>query len=301
MNKMISKLIKLPLLLLLIYNSSFAQNSIPESLEEKMQYCNTNFSDILVSEIKKDFQALELHFIKKGLLIDNSGSSYYNVYEKIAEKGTFDFQTNYSLRKIDSINKSTFKACFYKLLTADQLNNLTDRQVDVMSNLAIGFQGNVNLSEVGKRFVNLFVPDDFQLEYFQYMSLYSFYLMSQPTSNLFSIIPDHGVTIETLETVVISLDENDEISAFGKKVTIEEARELVAELCISDSISVIEMYSSRSASYESYINLLKAINEPINEYRNRKSKEKFGIEYSELAVEQREEISNIKVILKEPK
>ncbi|WP_460512817.1 hypothetical protein [Cyclobacterium sediminis] len=276
---------------LLLTLSSYGQQITPEEFLQKIEFCNTNLPNELIPEIKKELKQLENHFIERGLLVDNSGKSYYNVYKRIAETNSFNFQTNISLTILDSLAPQTITTCFFKLLTEDQLSKVNQHHLESASNNAKGFDGETTIGVIAQRFVDLFTSEDFELDYFKQSSLLGFYKMSSPNNGILSVFPKYEVKSNANELLQINLNEQSEIWIFGKAIDMDHLTKLVEDFIKIDPIQrAISINSSRNASYESYLKMIEAVNKSINELREELASQKFKMSFSELSSEQKNQV-----------
>lgn len=294
----------IPFLLLLTLNAC-AQHTTPDEFQQRIDYCTSNFPDELISLIKKELSQLENHFIESGLLADNSGESYHNVYKRIAETNSFDFQTNISLNTLDSLDQQTIRTCFFRLLTEDQLTNVNQHHLEVANNITKGLEGNITIGTIAQRYVDLLTPEDFELAYFKHASLRGFYEMSKPRDGILSVLPKYNANENAAELLQINLNEKSRVLVNGNIVDNEELPNLVRNFIQADPINrAVSINPTRDASYESYIAMLEAVNKPFNELREEMAKREFQLSFSELAPEQQREIEKSiprNIIMNEPK
>jgi len=65
------------------------------SIESKHFDCIVKTSSELGVDLKKELSDFEEHLIESGVLADNSGESYYKIYEIIKETGDINFAFQY--------------------------------------------------------------------------------------------------------------------------------------------------------------------------------------------------------------
>ena len=97
------KKITVIILLILISISCKSQDRV---VEKTFNDCYFNSMPNQGKEIKTFHNEYESLLISNGILNDNSGESYYNLFKKIMRSEITDTKTNFSL--IDSINKLSY-------------------------------------------------------------------------------------------------------------------------------------------------------------------------------------------------
>lgn len=77
----------------LIFISCYGQDY---KVEKQLFECLVSSSEILGIDLKKELFDFENHLIEIGILKDNSGNSYYQIYKHIEKEGDINFSFNYS-------------------------------------------------------------------------------------------------------------------------------------------------------------------------------------------------------------
>lgn len=299
------KFVPIIFILLYVFGSSCSQNLKRKEINNKINSCDLQFPNELIPNVKKEFLELESYFIRHGLLKNRSGESYLEVYRKIAESDSFNFQSDTSFTLIDSIDRNLTTPCIYKLFTNDQLAQVTEHHLEVANKITTGLEENKNLSSIAKRYIELLKPEDFELEYLKQAALFGFYKMSKPKTELMSMVPDYKVKKDINQVLKIELKQNDTLMVAGEEVKLDKVIVLVRDFITEDPINrAIEIYPSRAASYAMYLNLLDAVNIPINDLREEQARKTFKLNFTNLSIEQKDKIENKvpkNIIIKEVK
>jgi hypothetical protein len=107
--------IQIFILLVFIFNSCSGQDY---TIETKHFNCLVTTSDEFGVNLKKELSDFEAHLIRTKVLADNTGNSYYKIFEITKETGDINFEFQYSL--LDSI-KSNFDNIEFSYVNADCL------------------------------------------------------------------------------------------------------------------------------------------------------------------------------------
>ncbi len=245
----------------LISNFLVAQNA-PTLPQERLDFCDSNLSDEQTTQLRKELDKLEHYFLANGLLNDKSGTSYRAVYKQIAEENDLIFAIDTTFQLLDNLDFQVYTGCFYKVLTPEQLTQLSSRHLEATQRISGNYNGNVTPSLVAQRILDNLTDEDFELEYFRVSALLTFYRVSSPTPTLNLGIPDIGQPENTnIQTIHIILNANDKIVIDDKIFTIDNAKKRIYDfLSTSPKVRGIELTASRNASYSAYINITEMFN-----------------------------------------
>jgi hypothetical protein len=232
------------------------------SLLERTEFCNSELSREQTAQLKDELNGLEDYFIKKGLLADKSGSIYYAVYKKIAAENDLNINIDSTFQLLNSLDYKVLISCFFKVLTKEELSELSLRHYEASVRISENYEGNITPSTVAQRILDNYTLDDFNLEFFRISSLVTFYQIASPTPILDLGLPDNRIYSEiNFETIQIILDEQSRINIDNKIRSIEEAAgELNLFLLTDPKNKGIELIISNQAKYESYLKLMDVIN-----------------------------------------
>jgi len=280
---------KIILLLIIISVQACAQQP-PEIIADRIEFCNSSFDRGLTPRLTKEFEELENHFIKGGLLPNNSGSSYYSVYKSIAKDDDLNFSSDYSSALIDSIEFNVLSKCFYLLLSSNELQELTQRHYEASKKIYEPISGNVSPGMIAQRIIDHLTEEDFDLKFYKLSSLLTFYKIATPTG--INLLPTGNGSDKSIDQwLSIKLDDDDIITLSSRAITIDLLRtELLNFLGNETTGKAVEITASRDASYEMYIKLLDTVNERFNIIRSLDANNKFGKNYDDLNDIQKESI-----------
>lgn len=235
--------------LILMFNSCSSQDY---SVETKLFDCLSEKSKVIGIDLKNELTDFEEHLLRSGVLKDNSGQSYYNLFEIIKETGEINFAFQYSL--IDSF-KSNSESVEFIDLKADCLNleekteHTKKYKRSKLNKLKVGMDSirnveNINTSDVAKVILRVLDPKDFEHNYYKMTALLMLATMRDidldvelelirklPTLNL-----NEKEIIEKRNLILLCLTaDNDSVKVNNMKVSIEDLPDIVARYINSDS------------------------------------------------------------------
>lgn len=262
----------------------------PALIADRIEFCESNFDRSLKARISEEFDKLEDHLISAGLLKDNSGESYYSVYKTIARENDLSFSSDYSSPLLDSMDSDVLSKCFYLLLTDTELQELTPRHYEASQKIYGPMSGDISMGSISQRIIDNLNEGDFDLKFYKLSSLLVFYRVASPKG--IQILPDlNEDNVEYEEQISISIDDNDVIYIDSEEIDITKLRLEIIEFLGERTIGKgVQLIASRGTSYEAYIKLLDAVNEPFNHIRDLESKKEFGLNYDDLNKAQRDVI-----------
>ena len=261
------------LITFLILISPLSAQELPQFIRERIDFCDSKFSDEQAKQLLEDLNELEDYFIKKRLLKDKSGISYRAVYERIVNENDLSFEIDTTFELLDTLGFQVYTSCFYKALTPEQLSALTLRHQEAAERIANNNEGDITPSIVAQRILDNLTIDDFELEFYRVSSLLTFYRIAYPAPSLDLGLPNLSQNTDTdIETIELVLNKNNQIEIEKNILTLEEAEEKIYQFLLTEPLKKgVEFTPSRDASYESYLELLEMLNSVYDSL-----KEEFG-------------------------
>ena len=152
------------------------------------------------------------YLIRKGLLHDETGTSYRAVYKWIANDNDLNFKIDTSFQLLDSLEFKVYKNCIYKLITDEQLSRLTVRHLRAAERITQNYTGNLSPGMVAQRILDNLTADDFNLQFYKVSSLMAFYKIAYSSPSLLIKSPDAYInTSSGLKTMKVRLNHEDQI------------------------------------------------------------------------------------------
>lgn len=233
----------------------------PYSFKERAEFCDSQITADQSAQLLQELDVLEDYFIKKGLLADNSARSYRTVYEKISEANDLNFEIDTTFQLLDSLDYKVLLTCFYKVLTNAQLSELNLNHYEAGLRISENNGEEISPKIVAQRILDNLSLDDFELDFFRVASLVTFYLIASPSS-IIDIFPEHSeITDSDFEYIKVLLDEKSRICIENKIVSVNKAKATINQFLSQDPNNRgIELTSSKSTTYKSYLELMEEIN-----------------------------------------
>ncbi|MFN3998012.1 hypothetical protein [Algoriphagus sp.] len=249
------------LTLFLANHTTLLAQEFLSSLLDRTDFCNSELSEEQTAQLKDELFGLEDYFIKKGLLADKSGRSYHAVYKKIAAENNLNFNLDSTFQMLNSLDFKVLLTCYYKVLCNGQLSDLNLNHY--VAGLRISEYNAEEISPriVAQRILDNLTMDDFELDFFRVSSLVTFYLIANSTSIIDQIFDSNEETDSNFEYIKVLLDEKSRICIEKKIVSVDKAKAKINQFLSQDPNNRgIELTSSRSATYKSYLELMEEIN-----------------------------------------
>lgn len=255
----------------IISNSLIAQD-LPKFIQNRLDFCDSNLKDEQVTELRKELNDLEDYFLMNGLLANDSESSYRAVYEQIVKQNDLIFEIDTTFSLLDNLKFQVYTSCFFKVLTPEQLSQLTQRHQKAVERISGDYEGNVTPGLVAQRILDNLTEDDFKLEFFKISALLSFYRTSSPTSSLNLGLPAFSQGGNTnIQTIQVILNENSQIVIDNNVFTAAGAELAIYEfLSVEPKMRGIEFMASRGASYETYLITTEIFNSVYSKLKSEK-------------------------------
>jgi hypothetical protein len=277
-------------ILLLSFEGLYAQKAANTYLKHK-EFCDENIPTNLIPRLKKELSDLEQFFINKGLLLDNTGKSYYKVYEMMAKEGDLYFTLDTSFALIDSLDFSVPQKCFYRVVSDEQLSELKKRHHKAAQKIVSKQKGDITLRIIAQRVITHLKEEDFDLEFYRVSSLLSFYMLSNHIEMVPYLPNNVQVKAKVDNTLKLVLNENSELYLNNQVINHDRVEEVISGFLNGDLTKLaIEIDASRSATYESLMKLMKVIDSRYEELRNEQSLIEYSQVYSKLITEHKKNI-----------
>lgn len=316
----------LTLILIISISSCFGQDY---SIESKHFDCLVKTSYELGVDLKQELSDFENHLIKTGVLADNSGDSYYKIYETIRVTGDISFVFNYTF--LDSIKLSIDNIEFGDLNTdcmklAEKTQNTRKYRRSKLYQLKVSMDSikniaNINAGEVAAVILRILSPKDFEQDYYKMTTLLLLATTQDIDSGIIRKLPPlsdkkENEPIEKRNLLVVYVtSDNDSVKVNDSKVSIEDLSKIVEKYIISDSkdnslpelipIQIdligncyqsklnISLQNDRETSYSTYIKVQNKLTDAYKKVRNDKAKEFFNLEFDKLSTEQQTSIKEL--------
>lgn len=250
------------LTILLVINSNLFAQKLPNFVQERIEFCDTYFSDAQAIQLQKELNELENYLVKNGLLADKSGSSYRAVYERIVKENDLNFEIDTTFELLDTLEFQVYTGCFYKVLTSKQLSELTFKHQVAANRIAEAYDGDITPGIIAQRIIDNLTLDDFELEFYKVSSLLTFYRIASTAKALDFGLPKFDIiTNPNLETIEVVLDADGLIKIENCILSLDEAKKRVYQfLSTEPNKKGVEVSASRSATYESFDRLMDMLN-----------------------------------------
>jgi len=240
-------------------------------------------------ELKQYHKEYESLLISNGILIDNSGVSYYNLFKKIMRSEITDTKTNFSF--IDSINKLSYiDLIHYNQNCTDKIKSLdiykksnTYRFEKAMDSLKDPYNDQIKMMDGIIRSLN---EKDFELDFYKIRALLVMERMhSIPELFEEKVYPE--IQLKTAFKVI--LNKNNEIVFNGEKVSNDNLDILVENYLRNErtnSLIIIDTY--RDVKYGDYVKFIESFEFVFSKLRNELSKVKFHKLFENLTENEKE-------------
>jgi len=299
------------------------------SIESKHFDCLVKTASELGVDLKKELSDFEEHLIKTGVLADNSGESYYKIYEIIKETGDIDFVFQYSLldsvkSSIDNVEFSDLSSDCLKLAEKTQKSRKFKRsklyQLKISMD-SITNSGDINVSNVTAVILRILNPSDFEHDYYKMTALLMLASTQDIDTGLIRKLPPlsdneekEPIDKRNLLLVYVTTD-NDSVKLNNTKVSIEDLTDFVESYITGDSKDttmpelipihidligdcfqsklIISLQNDRGTSYSTYIKVQDKLTDAYKKVRNDKAMEFFDLEFDKLSTEQQTSIREL--------
>ena len=238
--------------------------------------------------------------INEKILADNSGKSYRQVLQKIADGNEFNkvpskFFTD-ELQKIDKPDREKAQEC-QKIIVKDSTSYNMSKLKGLEQAITNAENSNdIQPSLIAKDILKVLSEDDFELGFYKVRTFFLFNLI-EPDSGISRRLPENEENqneYDLTNALKITLDNKSEIFVDNKKVTVDKLKKLVREYEFKNKAeSVISLKADRGTMYKTYIEVQNAIVGEIRQLRDKLAKEKYNTELDKLTEEQLSEIKKV--------
>lgn len=318
--------IQILLLLIIFLNSCSGQDYFIETMHFD---CLVKTSEELGVDLKQELSDFEEHLIKNGVLSNNSGESYYQIYETIAKTGDINFKFQYSLLdsikthvdnfELNDINTDCVELS-EKLQKSEKFKNskLTQLQMAMDSIQAIK---DISVSVLASVILRILSPEDFEHDYYRMSALLLLATSQDEDSGIIKQLTPISKDNQTetidkrnLLVVYISTDNDsvmlneriiwiDDLSDIVKKYILNDSKDSIMPELIPININLIgECYQSKlsisisnekETSYNTYVQVQDQLIDAYNNARDEKAFEYFNLEFDKLSSEQKNAIKKL--------
>lgn len=272
--------------LILISISCKSQDRI---VEKTFNDCYFNSMPNQGKELKIFHNEYESLLISNGILIDNSGESYYILFKKIMRSEISDTKTNFSF--IDSINKLSYtdlihsnQKCSDKIKSLDiYKDSNTYRFEKTMDSLNDPYNDKIVVIE---KIISSLNEKDFELDFYKIRAL----LIMERMNSISDLFEEKVYSEKQLETAFkVLLTKKNEIIFQGKKVSNDNLKILVENyLRIAKKNSLIIIDTYRDVKYGDYVKFIKSFEYVFSKLRNELSEQKFNKQFENLTESEKE-------------
>lgn len=275
-----------------IFNVSYSQDY---SIEEQALNCIYDSGKEVGLDLEIEFLKFKEYLINKAVLSNDSGDSYFQIYQRIASEGTVKNYFEYFL--IDTLNlhakESEFgflelqNIKFNCIASARNLDSIAYAKSKLIR-LSIAIDslqksGSIHIGSIARVITNILTPLDFEHDYYRMMTMFTLAMTADvvPNKKENGIIPNHALHIV--------LDSKNRIQINKKVVHLDDVSKFVFtyEKRYKD-LSCICLKSSGYSSYGIYLRIQDKIANAITQLRIEKSKNNYGKKYEELDAVQKE-------------
>lgn len=224
-------------------------------LQEHVKFCDANITDSEVEKLRSELNQFEGFLVSKGILSDGSGASYRAVYEQIVRDKDLIFDIDTSFEMLDNLDYQVPTKCIYKLLNEAQLAEVSLRHLEAAERISGAYEGDITPAAVAQRILDNISEKDFELEFFRLSSLLAFYRVSSPGPTLdFGMAEFEQDRKVELETILVKLNEQNEVEIDSKVFSDEEVRRVIYSfLSVDPEKRGIKYATSRNTLYETYL------------------------------------------------
>jgi hypothetical protein len=268
---------------ILVYavSNAYSQDTIPNT---PISTCNQYYPDSIISLIREDFKSLEQYFITYGLLEDNTGASYYQVYQRIVQDDELNFVSDAQYESLNLLDSLLFHRCSFLLFTKQEMSQVKQHHLEANTIITYYPGEDVTPTFMANRILYNLQPEDFNITFYKLLSLQIFYKLAIPYTNQDKLGYPLKKEFKENNILVVKLDEADVISIDKEIYDIKSIKsELVNYIKELPKERAIKVLVDNKSSYASFLKLCEVIDESYNELRNDYAKSYFGSSYQKLA------------------
>jgi Biopolymer transport protein ExbD/TolR len=280
-----------------LFTSCVAQNDRIENVIMDCSYQSFADNGKGLKTLIADYEKL---LINENILPDNSGKSYRQVLQKIADRNEFDkipskFFAN-ELQKLEKPDLEKAQEC-QKIIVKDSAS-CSMSKLKSLELVLTNAQNSADLqpSLIASDILKVLSEEDFELDFYKIRTFFLFNMI-EPDSGFSTITSENEesqIEQDFTNALKIYLDDKSEIYVDNKKVTIKELMKLVREYELENKDkSIISLKNDSKTMYKTYIEVQNVIVEEIRHLRENLAREKYNIELDKLSEEQLTEIKKI--------
>lgn len=280
-----------------LFTSCVAQNERIENIIMECFY--QSFADT-----GKEFRTLisdyENLLVNEKILTDNSGESYRQVLQKIANGNAFDKVPSKffsaELQKLEKPDLEKAQEC-QKIIINDSASYNMSKLKGLEQAITNAQNSNdIEPSIIAKDILKVLTKEDFEIDFYKLRIFFLFSIIDTDSgiSRRLPKMEENQVEYDLTNALKIILNDKSEIYINDKKVTIAELKKIVRNYELQNkSESVISLKTDRGTMYRTYIDVQNAIVGEIRHLRDKLAKEKYNTEFDKLTEEQLSEIKKV--------
>lgn len=252
----------------------------------------------------KEFRTLisdyENLLVNEKILTDNSGESYRQVLQKIANGNAFDKVPSKffsaELQKLEKPDLEKAQEC-QKIIINDSASYNMSKLKGLEQAITNAQNSNdIEPSIIAKDILKVLTKEDFEIDFYKLRIFFLFSIIDTDSgiSRRLPEMEENQVEYDLTNALKIILNDKSEIYINDKKVTIAELKKIVRNYELQNkSESVISLKTDRGTMYRTYIDVQNAIVGEIRHLRDKLAKEKYNTEFDKLTEEQLSEIKKV--------
>jgi len=279
---------------------TFSCTSQSERDETRLMNCLYSHIPDNGSELKQAMLDFENLLINEKIIASNSGKSYIEMFERLANDSTLIIKLPQSFASIlTNVSKPDFEAsenCKSQILDSiDQNNSKIFGLRDILDD--IDGNGNFESSEFAKGLISVLDDKDMELDYYK---LNTFFML-----DVIGVTLDSGISrqlppirdelpVDMSKALFITIDSKDQVYVNEEIIQLQGLRKRVKSYVRSSkSNTVISLKPDLKAAYKTYITVQNEIVAAIGALREELSQERYGLPFGELNEEQSKEIKDV--------
>ena len=277
--------------IIIIFFTFFVGNSQEREIEKIYSDCYFKAMPENGKEIKKIHKTYEKLLISKGILANNSGKSYYDLFKKVMAEKFVDNKTNFSL--IDSINKLNYSDLIHSNIKCTEkiktLKKYKDSNTFLLEKRMDSIKEDFDSEKVSEIFIKTFDQKDFKIEYYKLRTL----LVLEMNKSLSVMgIGKPKYSIERIESSLsISFSKENLTYINGEKTSKTALEKIVIDyLSKNKENSLISIKSSRKSLYGEYLKLIENLELIFLNFKNKISTQRFSKQFESLTKNEKDEI-----------
>lgn len=238
-------------------------------------------------EVRVFHSKYEKLLIKKGALKDNSGKSYYQLFESVIKEIPIDLSVNYSL--IDSINKLSYSSLVHsneKCIEEIKKNrNYKYSKTSIIKKKLDSLMNDLESEKVSEVFLSVLDSKDFELEFYKLRTLlmlekYKFKEEIEESEEIYS-------KERILNSLEIHLSKDSQILISKEFSPKEKLKEVVKSYILKNKEkSLIKLSVSRDLLFNKYVDFINYFKLIFSEIKNELSNELYYKNYDKLTVKE---------------